>query len=252
MSNVLTISGHGNGTGKSVIALNLAASLAVYEKKTLLIDCDPEGVITGWAGNSIYPHDLSTVMGGRVGLGDAISKTEFNFLDVVPAGKEMIALGERLSRQPANEKLLRLLIEENKEIGYEYIIIDAPSSNRFLTLSAMTAADWLISPFCPTTHSKKDLLQLLGDIRYIRKAHDTGLKIAGFLFNRCGDREEIQSFIQREDLGEIAELIYQTHIPHDSLVPRTVEQYVPLVLSDIKSPAASAFLCFAREIDSIF
>ena len=132
MTNVLTISGHGSGTGRSVIALNLATSLAVYEKRTLLIDCDPHGVISAWAGmdDSHPAQDLSSVMSGRTRLGDAAAKTEFNFLDVVPAGPKLAKQSQRLSRQWANEKLLRLLIEESEEIGYEYIIIDAPLSDR--------------------------------------------------------------------------------------------------------------------------
>ncbi len=250
MSNVMTISGHGNGTGKSIIALNLAASLAVYEKKTLLIDCDPQGMISDWA--SMGDQGLASVMAGTLSLPRAIAHTEFNFLDVIPTGDDLVSQARRLSDRPDNEKLLRLLIEENREMGYEYIIIDAPSSNRYLSISSMTAADWLIIPFQPGLSSRKTVVRTLRDVGHVRRTHDTALGIAGFLMNRCPEGTDIQTCVEEEGIEDIADLIYGTHIPDDPSVSLTLEQNIPLVLSDIRSPAAIAFLTFAQEIDLRF
>ena len=254
MSNVLTISGNQSGVGKSVVALNLASALAVYEKKTLLIDCSPQGHVTSWMGlkPSNQAQDLSTVMGGWSNLATAIVGTQLRYLDMIPAGTQLLSQSRKLSAQTANEKLLRLLLEESGSREYDYVIFDAPVSNRYLSLAAMTAADWLVPVLSPRLSCEDDVTELIGDIRYIRKTHGTALKIAGFVFNRCQDKADIHSFLVRESLSNISDLIYDQYIPEHAAVRESIEEKKPLILHDIKSLASSAFLKVAREIDLIF
>ncbi|MCG8532723.1 MAG: ParA family protein [Desulfovibrionales bacterium] len=224
MSNVLTISGHRSGVGKSVVALNLATALAVYEKKTLLIDCNPQREITSWSG-MIPPdlgQDLSTVMGGWSSLEAAVVDTPLAYLDMIPAGTQLLSQSRKLSVKTANEKLLRLLLEEGGAGEYDYVIFDAPVSNRYLTLAAMTAADWLVPVLSPRLSCEDDVTELIDDIRYVRKTHGTALKIAGFVFNRCHGRSEILSFLVRESLSNISDLIYDQYIPEHSVVQASI------------------------------
>ncbi len=254
---MLTICGQKGGTGKSVVAVNLAASLALYEKKVLLIDADPSGCSTEWIGidNAGQGHDLVSVFTGKTRFPDAIVKTRLRWLDVLPAGFDLFQSALKLSDRVSNQIILRLLIQEDAPSSYDYIIIDAPSSYGFLSIMAMASADWLIVPVCPQHGAAADFHCLLILIRYIRKNHKIPLKIGGFVCNRCNDPsavDDIQTFAGPKKSFQAADLVYDTHIPWDLAVEKSIEKKTPLALYDIKSPAGSAFLNFAKEIHKIF
>ena len=253
MSKVLTISGQKGGSGKSVTALNLAASLALYEKKTLLIDCDPQGSATQWSGiKSLgYLFNLSSVLSGKVTIIEAIAKTEFNYLDILPAGFDLFQVASKLAGTIANEKIVRLFLEDI-EPEYDYIIIDCPSSYGFLSVAALTAADWLIIAMCPRHNCLEDFHCLLKLIKYVRDTHETPLKIASILFNRCKINTEIKRFLADQKMSELNDLVSKTFIPEDGAVKRAIDKKLPLVLYDVKCPAASAYLSFAKEMVSVF
>ncbi len=253
MSKIITIAGQKGGTGKSVTAVNLATSFALLEKNTLLIDCDPQGCSTEWSGikDLDYNCDISTVLSGRARLKDAIVKTEFNHLDILPSGFNLFQLSLKLSKNPGNEKLLRLLIKEIKE-EYQYIIIDAPSSYSFLSLSAICAADWLLVCMTVQDNYVDDFYSLLKLIKFVRVTNKIPLKIAGILFNRCKTKNEIASFLKNQNLSDIKQMVYDTFIPEDENIKRSTELKVPIALHDIKSPAASAYLKFAEELHIFF
>ncbi|CCK81604.1 ParA family protein [Desulfobacula toluolica] len=253
MSKVITIAGQKGGTGKSVTAVNLATSFALIEKKTLLIDCDPQGCSTKWCGVKKFDYncDISLVLSGRAKFTDAVVKTEFQYLDIMPAEFNLFQVALKLGKYPGNEKILRLLLK-NVEDKYEYIIIDSPSSYSFLSITAMTAADWLL--VCMSVHhsSVEDFHCLLRLVKYIRTTHDVPLKIAGLLFNRCETKQDILSFIENQSLSDIKPMVYNTFIPLDESINRSIDLKIPAALHEIKSPAATAYLEFAGEIDVFF
>ncbi|MCF8092733.1 MAG: ParA family protein [Desulfotignum sp.] len=254
MATTLTISGQKGGIGKSTIAVNLAATLALYEKKVLLIDCDPRGCATEWikGSNPGDRHDISSVLNKRVRSADAVVKTQLAWLDILPAGFGLFETGLKLSKTIPGQVVLRTLIEQDLTASYEYIIIDAPSSYGFLSVMALAASDWLIVPICPGMTSKADCLCLFRLINYIRKTHSTSLKIGGFVFNRCNSSDEIQIFLKDQNLTQIADLVCRTCIPEDIRVEKSIIQKTPLVLHDIKTAAGKSFLGLAKEIDLIF
>ena len=251
---MLTISGQKGGIGKTVIAVNLAACLAVYEKKILLIDCDPQGCGTAWAGagDAGHRHDLVSVFTGKARFSDAIVKTPLPGLDLLPAGFGLFETALKLSESDPNQTILRLLIQEDAPSGYDYIIVDAPSNFGFLSIMALAAADWLIIPVCPGSPVTAACDCLLKLVQYIRKNHKIPVKIGGFVFNQWQAPEDILRISAMENLARIADLAYDTHIPHDPAVEKAIENKQPLVLYDIKSPAGAAFLQFAKEIDLKF
>ena len=254
MANVLTISGQKGGTGKSVTAVNLAACLALYEKKVLLIDCDPQGCSTAWAGRDDVGsgYDMASVFKAKTQFLDAVMKTEPEGLDILPAGFSLFDTALKLSDSLSNQRILRLLIQEDARSRYDYIIIDAPSSYGFLSIMALTAADWLIIPVCPDHTLTQEFHCLLKLIHYIRKNHKIPLKIGGFVLNRRHFQDDFQSGLTTENMRLITDLAYDTCIPQDAAVQKSIEKKTPLVLYDIKSPAGAAFLSLAKEIDVKF
>jgi chromosome partitioning protein len=249
MSTILTIAGQRGGTGKSVTAVNLAASFALLEKNTLLIDTDPQRSATHWCGikKADYTSDMASVLSGRVKFIDAVIKTEFTYLDLIPSGFNLIQVAAKLAKHPENEKLLRLFLKD-VEKEYEYIIIDAPSSYGFLSMMAITAADWLLVCMSIPQTAAEDFQDMLRCVKYIRSLHQVSLKIAGLVFNRCGSKEEALSFLDHHALSDAKELVLNTVIPADDTIEKSISRKIPAALYDIKGRAASAYLDLANEV----
>jgi chromosome partitioning protein len=249
MSKILTIAGQRGGTGKSVTAVNLATSFALLEKNTLLIDTDPQRSATQWCGikNEDYTYNIASVLSATVKFTDAIVKTEFNYLDVIPASFNLFQVAMKLAKHTGNEKLLRLFLKDIEK-EYDYIIIDSPSSYGFLSMMAMTAADWLLVCLSIPQSSTEDFHSLLRCVKYIRTFHDAPLKIAGLLFNRCETMEEILSFLDQHNLSDAKQMVFNNFIPTDEKIRKSIDRKIPAALHDIKGPAAAAYLNLAKEI----
>lgn len=253
MSQKITIAGQKGGTGKSVTAVNLATSFALLEKNTLLIDCDPQGCATQWCGikDLDYNCDITSVLSAKAKFTDAVVKTQCHYLDIIPAGFDLFQVALKLSKTSENEKILRLFLQDVED-AYDYIILDTPSSYSFLSIAAMTAADWLLVCMSVQHNCFEDFHCLLRMVRYIRTAHTIPLKIAGLLFNRCKTKEEIRSFMTNQNLSDVEKMVYDAFIPEDETIKISTGLKIPAALHDIKSPAACAYLNAAREMHLFF
>jgi chromosome partitioning protein len=251
MSKNITITGQRGGTGKSVTAVNLAASLALMEHSTLLVDVDPKKSATEWAGikNKSYVRDIASVLRGWIPFSEAVLSTELKFLDVLPSGFELFKAESTLCKHPENIKLLRLIL---KEIGsaYDYIIIDPPSSYGFLSLMSLAAADWLLVSMTMSHEDFEDMGCLLRVIKDLKSSNELPLKIAGILFNQCRSKKEKEEFLYRHSLPDTKGLVFETFIPNDDTIRKSIEKKIPAALHNVKSPGAAAFLKLACEIDS--
>ncbi len=249
MSKIITIVGQKGGTGKSSTAVNFATSLALLEQKTLLIDCDPQGCATQWCGikSKDYTFDLTSVLTGRSKVADAIVRTQVKHLDMLPAGFDLFHAASKLSKNTGNEKILRLFLKDVQD-EYNYIIIDSPSSYSFLTMTAMVAADSLLICMSIPHNTFEDFHSLLRMVKYIRSTHDIPLKISGILFNRCKNKQQIQSFLEDQNLLDIEQMVYDTFIPDDDTISKSFKSMVPCALHNVKSPAAQAYLGFAKQM----
>jgi chromosome partitioning protein len=253
MKNVLTISGLKGGTGKSTTALNLSASVALYGKKVLLVDCDPQASVSQWhkMNSKGIDHDLAQVMAGRIRIPDAVSGTDIDGLDILPAGFGLFSMSLKLTRRIDNEKLLRLVIDEIKH-DYDLIILDAPSSCGYLSIAALTAADRLAAVVIPDEDWVSDFHSLIRIARYIRQSHNIPLGIAGILFNRCNSEKQMENHADPKVFEQIRPLIYKTMIPYDETLDKEQSFLSPLSLYDIKGQASQAYLAMAREIICAF
>jgi chromosome partitioning protein len=254
MGTILTVSGPAGGTGKTTMAVNLAAALALYEKKVLVVDCDPRGNATAWIGQTDSAHDrnLSLILKKKVEPAEAVEQTCLSRMDLVPAGFDLFYTAQSLARDLSHQTRLKQVVQQHFASDYDYIIIDSPSSFGYLSMLALTAGDWVIVPLWPGRTSETDCQNLLKLIQFIRKTHHIRLRIAGFIFNGCGSAKDIQVFLKNKHLTWLADLVFKTFIPEDPAVARSIGHHRPVVLEDINAPAGKAFLQFAMEIDSVF
>ena len=248
MRNVLTVSGLKGGTGKSTTALNLSACLALYGQKVLLVDCDPQARVSQWCkmNSNGNDHDLVQVLTGRISVPDAVCTTDIDGLYMLPAGFNLFPVSLKLTRRMDNEKLLRLVIDEILH-DYDMVICDAPSSCGYLSLAALTAADWIAAVVIPDQDWVSDFHSLMKIVRYIRQSHNTPLGISGIVFNRCNNEKQIENNVVPEVLEQIRPLIYKTMIPDDEILDKEDTGLSPLAVHDIKAPASQAYLAVARE-----
>lgn len=253
MGTIITIAGQRGGNGRSVTAVNLSASLALFEKKTLLVDCDPQACSTLMAGAepSSMICDLSSVLAGKAALKEAVSKTRLRFMDVIPSSLSLFHAATRLSRNVGNERILRIFLRELRD-EYDYIIIDPPASYSFLTVMAMAAADWLILPFHCTPEAIGDFQSLLRMVNHVKDNFQQHLKIAGVFFNQCPSKEEIDRFLEDKDLEGVEKIVYNSFVPRDNAIEIAARHGKAVSLHDIETPGAKAYLDVANEVISFF
>ena len=248
----ITIAGQKGGTGKTMTSVNLAASLALLEKETLLVDCDPQACSTVWSGmKSLKPvNNISSFLSGRVEPAQAVSETMLEFLNIVPADFNLFQTAAKLSLNSGNEKLLRLFLRDFKE-QYDYVIIDSPSSFNFLSVSAMVAGDWLVVPFSSSVSSIEEFILLLKMIQFIRKKLKSPLKIAGLL-PMLNNRNEIEKFLHVHNQEALMDILFSTCIPCDTGFAEADKREKPFAMYDAEAKIAKAYLNFAWELDMLF
>lgn len=254
MGNTITISGQKGGCGKSVFAVNISASLALFERKTLLVDCDPQASATAWVPDmqpSSKP-DIASLFTGRAWIKDVIRPTALPYLDMIPSGIDLFPAAQKLAGSTDNQKILRLLLAEAAG-EYEYIILDAPSSYEFLSIASIAASDWILAVMDDRKDFNGEFGRLLQLVRHIRHTHKLPLKIAGIVFNRWEEnRSSFDGFVADQLADGIRDLVFRSFMPELSCLPQTEIRRMPAALLDLKSFAAERYMEITRELVSIF
>lgn len=253
MSHIICITSQKGGTGKTTTAVNLAASLALFEKHTLVVDCDPQGNSTTGLGidKKALSHDLYHALLGQVAAKNIMVDTELEFLKIIPSRFDLIRAETRFALNPKSLKNLGNLIEGLAD-SFEYIIIDSPPSLGFLSKSAIVAAEWLIIPLQYQIYALEGLGQLLFVVRRIQKKWNANLKIAGILFTMYDNNSGTGTHSGKNCTENFKNKIFSTTIPWDNLLRFSPDLVKPLVLHDIMSKGARAYINLASEIIDFF
>lgn len=246
---IISIANQKGGVGKTTTAVNVAASIAVSERKTLLIDLDPQCNATtgfGISYNNLDEHIYHVLIGNK-GIKEIIRKTEIPFLDIAPSHPDLIGAEIELLDVEEREYALKTRLQEVRDT-YKFIFIDCPPSLGLLTLNALAASDSVIIPLQCEYFALEGLALLLRTINVIQRRLNPGLKILGILLTMF-DRRNNLSFRVWEEVNKcFDDSVFKTVIPRNVKLSESPSYGKPALLYDISSKGAESYLQLASEI----
>jgi chromosome partitioning protein len=249
---IICMANQKGGVGKTTTAINLAASLAAAEKRTLLIDCDSQGNATsgmGIEGSAVRNKNLYHCLTDQTPLKEAIIGTQIPQLDLLPANQDLVGIEVEFVTLEDREKRLRYLLR-NLDTAYEYIIIDCPPSLGFLTVNAMVASDYLIVPLQCEYFAMEGLGHLLNTMGLIKARLNPTLKLGGILLTMYDSRNLLSRRVSEDVRNNFGDRVFTTVIPRNVRLSESPSHGLPIILYDIKSRGAVSYMELAREIIS--
>ena len=250
MRKIICIANQKGGVGKTTTAINLAASLAAAEKKTLLIDCDSQGNASSGMGidkDIISKKNLYHSLIGNVLLKEVIVSTQLPFLDVVPANQDLIGIEVEFVTLEDREKKLRILLK-NLDAAYDFIIIDCPPSLGFLTVNALVASDYLVIPLQCEYFAMEGLGYLLNTVRLVKARLNPSLALGGILLTMFDTRNTLSHRVSEDVKKHFGQKVFKTIIHRNVRLSESPSHGLPIILYDIKSRGAVSYMELAQEI----
>ena len=244
MSQIITIANQKGGVGKTTTAVNLAACLAAAEKTVLLIDADPQANAT--SGLGIDRENISYSL-YHLELDQVAQPTPLPGLTLIPASQDLIGAEVELIGQPGRQSFLARKLQP-LDGQFDYLVIDCPPSLQLMTINALCAAQDLLIPLQCEYYALEGLSQLIRTFRLIRQRFNQRLRILGILLTMFDTRNRLSHQVAEEARRHFPDRVFKTVIPRNVRLSESPSHGLPIILYDIRSSGASAYLALAREI----
>lgn len=249
MAHIIAVALPKGGVGKTTTAVNLAASLAVAEQRTLLIDMDTfgaSGLSLGFTEGTIRAG-LFEVFNFVTGIQNAIHKTELKHLDFIPSNVQSLQMEDRMMRVADNRAILRNALRGIAQ-QYDYVILDCPPFLRGLSANALTASDSVLIPVKSGHFALDAVDRLFKYLDWVREVAHKAIEVEGILITMHEPHTRVTDITIRELTGKYRKHMFQTSIPRNTVLSEASFYGKPAILYNINSRGSTAYLSLAREI----